>query len=81
MWEIDDSLFAVSRSLKKVTVNIRDYIWLARDCETLDVVAMRNFGVWKTSTEEKHEFAAKLIERILKKDGFSNERVRIFAPE
>lgn len=78
MWEIDDSLFAVSPSVKKVTVNIRDYIWLARDFETLKEVSRHNFGTWKTSTEEKQEFAAKLIERILKKDGFSNKGVLFF---
>lgn len=70
VWAIDDSLFGVSRSVKKVMVNIRDYIWLARECDDPDLLAIRDVGTWTTSMEGKHEFAAMLMERILKTDGF-----------
>lgn len=81
MWEVDDSLFAVSRSVKRVTVNIRDFVWLARDCKVMNMNNMRVIDAWITSTEQKHEFAAKLIDRILEKDGFSNEKVLLFGPK
>lgn len=76
--KIEDSLFGVSRSLRKVTVNIRDYPWSARERELPQMVGLRIAGRWRTSTEEKHETAAKLIEWILKTDGFSNEKVPFF---
>ena len=79
--KIEDSLFGVSRSLKKVTVNIRDYPWLARECALPQMGVVRKLPAkWTTSTEEKHETAAKLIEWILKQDGFSNEKVPFFGP-
>ena len=79
--KIEDSLFGVSHSLKKVTVNIRDCPWSARERELPQMVGLRNLpGRWTTSTEEKHETAAKLIEWILKQDGFSNGMVPFFGP-
>ncbi|CAF9941360.1 MAG: hypothetical protein ALECFALPRED_009082 [Alectoria fallacina] len=65
-WVIDDSLFGVSRSMKKVTVNIRDYTWMAWEWA---------LETDRAITKEKRLFAKKLIRWILKKDGFTNERV------
>ncbi|CAD6580471.1 MAG: hypothetical protein ASARMPREDX12_009577 [Alectoria sarmentosa] len=79
-WVIDDSLFGVSRSMKKVTVNIRDYMWMA--CEYKSSVRATPYYLEtdRATTKEKRIFAKKLIRWILKKDGFTNERVRFLGP-
>lgn len=87
IWKIDDSLFGVSRSVKKVTVNIRDCMYMAREKPLPIWTANRQFtavktlqGAKLTTMKEKEIFAGKLIKRILKKDRFRNEEVRFLAP-
>lgn len=75
-WEMDDCLFDVSGSMKKVTVNIRDFLWKAQEYHLASGPAMRDRGIAVTTMEEKHEFAKKIIECILKKGGSQNQKVR-----
>lgn len=62
--------------MKKVTVNIRDFLWKVQEYHLATGPAMRDRGIAITTMEEKHEFAKKLIEGILKKDGSQNQKVR-----
>lgn len=66
-WEVHDSFFGLSRSVEKVVINIRGFtetemeFWYSSDLAPIKAV---------------REFAEKLMEQILKKDGFRNETVR-----
>ena len=83
-WWIDDSLFGVSPSVKKVTVNIRDYMYMAREigvsfakCDF--TYFLTDGGAGMITLEAKEIFAKKLIKRMLKKDKFRNEEVKLLA--
>lgn len=79
-WEIDDSLFGVSRSAEKVTVNIRNYVWMAAEFRVQGWKNLLSRGGREASVEEEREIAEKLIERMLKEDEFTNQKVPFFGP-
>ncbi len=60
-WEIEDILDGVSRSMRKVTINVGDQILMAREWHVEYAAFYREFPA---NPQEKRRFVEKLIERI-----------------
>ena len=79
-WEVDDSFFGLSQSVKKVTVNVQDRVAnFNHHC-----VPGRTENHWcspfAVSIVDKQQFAEKLVARILKREGFPNQAVLFLGP-
>ena len=78
---IEDILFGVSRSMRKVTINIGDYLWMARDWHIDQNPRVRTISEKLNAMKRKQEFGEKLIKRLVEKEGFGNQTLRLLQPE